>query len=83
MNDNYDKVVSARITTEARELMEKEGIKVRDAIEYYLANHIPYKTKLEVKKALIEKEIENLERELQIKQLQHEQIIIDLEGRDS
>lgn len=82
MKDNYDKVVSARITSEARELMKKEGIKVRDAIEYYLANHTPYKTKLEVKKALIEKEINDLEQQLQLKKLQHEQILIDLKSRE-
>lgn len=75
-------VVSARVTAEAKELMEKEGIKIRDALEYYMANHTTKKTRLEVKKTLIEKEINELEQELQLKKMQHEQIQIDLEGRE-
>ena len=74
-------IVSGRITVEGKRLMEKEGIKVRDALEYYIAHHIPNKSRLEVKKILIEKEINELEQELQLKKMQHEQIQIDLAGR--
>ena len=74
----YDQVISGRVTTQYKELMKANGYNVRDAVTYLLNNKSSRETKLQVKKILIEKEINNLEEELQIKKLQHEQILMDL-----
>lgn len=74
----YDQVISGRVTTQDKELMKANGYNVRDAVTYLLNNKSSRETKLQVKKILIEKEINNLEEELQIKKLQHEQILMDL-----
>lgn len=74
----YDQVISGRVTTQDKELMKAQGYSVRDAVTYLLDNKSSKETKLKIKKILIEKEINNLEEELQIKKLQHEQILMDL-----
>ena len=73
-NDTFPCVVSGRITSRAKHIMDKEGFNVRDAVEWFVDHKCSPKKKMEVDKYFLEKEIEELKSQLKSKQEEYDDI---------
>ena len=74
VGDTFPCVVSGRVTARAKYTMEKEGFNVRDAVEFFVDHKCSPKKKLEVEKYFLEKEINELKRELSLKEKEYEEV---------
>lgn len=60
----YDEVVSGRVTAEDKYLMKKHGVKVRDAVRWYLNHILNESTRVEMEKEKLREQIYNLKLDL-------------------
>ena len=72
--DTFPCVVSGRITSRAKSLMDVYGFTVRDAVEWYIAYKVDPKKREELDKARLKKQIYDLKLDLIVAEMELESL---------
>ena len=76
--DNFPEVVSGRITTRAKKLMEKYGLTVRFCVEHCIYMYVSKQNQRLIEKDQLKEEIRSLKLDLIAKEMQLETVMKEL-----
>ena len=81
--DNFPEVVSGRITTRAKKLMEKYGLTVRFCVEHCIDMYVSKQNQRLIEKDQLKEEIRSLKLDLIAKEMQLETVMKELGDEDN